>query len=150
MSGPLIIRAAGPHDIPAILDIQAEGRLSPWSAEAYFQALKDPDFYFYFAELGNNPVGFLLARLITSEFSSEILNLAILSQFQRQTTGGNLLDQFLDHVRKKVDTVFLEVREGNAKAIAFYKKHGFYEVGKRINYYSNPTENALVMEKKLN
>jgi ribosomal-protein-alanine N-acetyltransferase len=150
MNEPLSIRPAGQGDIPAIMSIQAEGRLSPWSAEAYQQAVNDPDFYLYLAEYGKTATGFLLARLITTEFSSEILNIAVLSQFQQQTTGGKLLTRFLDHVHKKIDTVFLEVREGNAKAIAFYKKHGFYEVGKRINYYSNPAENALIMEKKLN
>jgi [ribosomal protein S18]-alanine N-acetyltransferase len=150
MSEPIVIRPAVRGDIPAVMGIQTEGKLSAWSAEAYLQALNDPDSCLYLAECGQKPAGFLAVRLITSSSSAEILNIAILNKFQRQAIGRTLLNAFFDDLREKIYTVFLEVREGNAQAIAFYKKHGFYEVGKRINYYSDPAENALIMEKKLN
>jgi ribosomal-protein-alanine N-acetyltransferase len=45
--------------------------------------------------------------------------------------------------------VFLEVRESNQAAIAFYSKHGFAKMGRRPSYYRVPDEAAIVMEKKL-
>ena len=45
----------------------------------------------------------------------------------------------------KLAFVTLEVRESNAPAIALYTGAGFAPVGKRKNFYSNPTENAVLM-----
>ena len=42
-------------------------------------------------------------------------------------------------------TVTLEVRQSNAPAIALYHKHGFVPVGRRKNYYTAPTEDAILM-----
>ena len=39
----------------------------------------------------------------------------------------------------------LEVREGNAPAIALYEKLGFREVGRRKNYYPERKEDAVLM-----
>ena len=39
----------------------------------------------------------------------------------------------------------LEVREGNAPAIALYEKLGFREVGRRKNYYPESKEDAVLM-----
>jgi ribosomal-protein-alanine N-acetyltransferase len=45
--------------------------------------------------------------------------------------------------------VWLEVRESNHKAIAFYVKNGFEQVQTRPNFYENPREAALLMRLKL-
>jgi ribosomal-protein-alanine N-acetyltransferase len=39
----------------------------------------------------------------------------------------------------------LEVREGNEGAIALYCRLGFGVVGRRLGYYSDPTEDAVLM-----
>jgi len=45
--------------------------------------------------------------------------------------------------------VLLEVRKSNASAIRFYEGFGFKVLGERKDYYSNPIEDAFVMEKNL-
>ncbi|MCD7873034.1 MAG: hypothetical protein LUG21_07050 [Clostridiales bacterium] len=45
--------------------------------------------------------------------------------------------------------VFLDVRESNIPAIKLYESLGFYDTGVRKNYYSSPTENAVLMKKEL-
>jgi len=45
--------------------------------------------------------------------------------------------------------VFLDVRESNESAIAFYEKWGFCKKGRRAGYYHDPEEAAIVMEMKL-
>ena len=47
--------------------------------------------------------------------------------------------------RRRVDEVFLEVRESNLSAQALYLGHGFRPVGQRSSYYRNPREDALVL-----
>ena len=49
-----------------------------------------------------------------------------------------------------VEDIFLEVRESNVSARALYVKLGFAEIGKRKKYYSNPTEDAILMKLSLN
>ena len=44
-----------------------------------------------------------------------------------------------------LQTVTLEVRAGNAAAVALYHKWGFLPVGRRKNYYTAPTEDAILM-----
>jgi ribosomal-protein-alanine N-acetyltransferase len=39
----------------------------------------------------------------------------------------------------------LEVRESNAAARALYRHYGFYEVGRRVRYYEDNGEDALIM-----
>jgi ribosomal-protein-alanine N-acetyltransferase len=89
-------------------------------------------------------VGFLVARNVLEE--AEILNLAVQPDFRRRGSGSLLLSEalkFLAHagVRK----IFLEVRESNAAAIAFYDRHNFRITGRRLRYYQAPLEDALVL-----
>ena len=43
----------------------------------------------------------------------------------------------------------LEVRATNLPAQALYTRHGFRAAGRRRNYYTDPTEDALVMNAAL-
>lgn len=45
----------------------------------------------------------------------------------------------------KAEKWYLEVRESNLGAISFYEKLGFERVGIRKNFYTAPTENAVLM-----
>jgi ribosomal-protein-alanine N-acetyltransferase len=48
-----------------------------------------------------------------------------------------------------VGHVFLEVRAGNAAALALYRKSDFQETGLRRGYYADPPEDAVVMARDL-
>jgi ribosomal-protein-alanine N-acetyltransferase len=137
-------------DIPAIMNIQEECGLSPWANNSYRIALKDPDFTLQVAKINQETVGFIAVRLITSENSCELLNIGVRVSMQKQKIGGKLIEELFGLVKSRSNRVLLEVREGNAGAIGFYKRYGFYPVGLRKNYYSDPVENALLMEKMLN
>jgi ribosomal-protein-alanine N-acetyltransferase len=41
--------------------------------------------------------------------------------------------------------VLLEVRAGNASALALYKKYGFVVAGVRLRYYKDNNEDAILM-----
>jgi ribosomal-protein-alanine N-acetyltransferase len=41
------------------------------------------------------------------------------------------------------------VRKSNVRAQDLYKSFGFFEVGRRKNYYLEPLEDALVMKKTI-
>jgi len=93
--------------------------------------------------------GFLLARCLFEE--AEIFNVAVLPDERRHGVGTALLEKALSEFRMRgVARVFLEVRESNASAIAFYRQHGFVETGRRKGYYRAPDEAAVLMAKQLN
>jgi ribosomal-protein-alanine N-acetyltransferase len=92
--------------------------------------------------------GFLLARQAADE--AEILNIAVRRANRRTGVATALLLYALKELRARNATrLFLEVRQSNAPAIAFYCRHGFCQVGKRPAYYRQPSEAALVFERKL-
>jgi ribosomal-protein-alanine N-acetyltransferase len=92
--------------------------------------------------------GFLIGRQVGDE--AEVLNLAVAVESRRMGKGGALLRAAVAKFRKRgVSRVFLEVRESNATGIAFYEKRGFSKTGRREGYYRDPSEAAIVMERKL-
>ena len=50
-------------------------------------------------------------------------------------------------IRRGCHRCFLEVRKSNQAAIDFYIAHQFQIAGSRRNYYSDPMEDALIMER---
>jgi ribosomal-protein-alanine N-acetyltransferase len=90
-------------------------------------------------------VGFLVARTMDQEW--ELENIAVSSESQRHGYGGQLISELIQTARtENVKLVFLEVRESNLKARAFYEKHGFRESGRRPTYYSSPIEDAILYQ----
>jgi ribosomal-protein-alanine N-acetyltransferase len=142
------IRKYAPADAPAIC---ALAKLAPeaaqWPAESYQQGAEAGQTILV-AEEGDEIRGFLVSRWVAGE--GEILNMAVAPAWRRKGIASQLLGVALEEARTRhVERIYLEVRESNGAAISFYARHGFARSGGRANYYSNPTENAVLMEKKL-
>ena len=59
-----------------------------------------------------------------------------------------LMQELDDYAKEnEMASVSLEVRQSNLSAQQLYEKSGFEVVGKRRNFYVNPTEDALIMTK---
>ena len=92
--------------------------------------------------------GILMGREVADE--AEIFNIAVAPHFRRQGHGAALVNAALDGMGfRRIQRVFLEVRESNLGAVAFYEKLGFLKNGRRKGYYRDPAEDAITMEKKL-
>lgn len=90
-------------------------------------------------------VGFLVYRVTPPD--TEILNIAVDPACTRRRIGTQMLHHLeMQVTRKGVQNIFLEVRPSNAPARDFYLKEKFLEVGRRKDYYSNPTEDAILMK----
>lgn len=75
-----------------------------------------------------------------------ISNVAVRADCRRRGTAQALIKALIDRAeRKELAFLTLEVRESNLAARSLYKKLGFLDVGVRKNYYSKPTENAILM-----
>ena len=93
-------------------------------------------------------VGFLILSTVLDE--AEILQVAVSENLRRNGIGSELMDEVFGWCEKNgISQIFLEVRESNFPARAYYKKYGFIENGLRKNYYQNPAENAVLMSREL-
>jgi len=96
------------------------------------------------AHSGKGIAGYLIAREVAG--TGEVLNLAVSPDFRRRGVARALLRAGLTYLRKRrVEEVYLEVRESNRSAQALYLSSGFRPVGQRAAYYRNPKEDALVL-----
>jgi len=91
-------------------------------------------------------LGFYYAQNIRGEVS--LLNIAVTPLEQGHGYGKHLLSFLLDEMmQEQAESIWLEVRESNLKAISLYEKLGFNEVTRRFDYYPSKKgkEDALVM-----
>ncbi len=140
----LTVRRAKMRDLPRLLEIQGScPEAAQWSRPQYQQALGDPLLGCLVAERRGQIAGLLvLCGPVCGEL--EILNLAVDPAHRRASVGSTLVGEVLSI---PAAYVFLEVRESNAAAIAFYRRLGFATAGRRRNYYQSPAEDALVMRR---
>ena len=133
-------------DSQALTDICRQSpQAAQWSKESYDQAPSLGQIVLI-AEQNAQICGFLVARVAGGE--AEILNTAIAPAHHRKGIGSALLSAAISAAEaRNAKTIYLEVRESNSAAIAFYAKHGFEKSAERRAYYSSPTENAVVMKK---
>lgn len=76
-----------------------------------------------------------------------LLKIGVHPEFQKMGIGSALIkDMFYNMKKNGSKIVYLEVREGNKNAIAFYEKKGFFKVKLIENYYENQ-ESAFMMIK---
>jgi len=89
-------------------------------------------------------VGVIAMRTAADE--AEILNLAIAPERRRERLGMLLVETGMAECSVAgARRVFLEVRESNETARAFYRCLGFVERGRRSKYYREPVEDAVVL-----
>src|SRR5208282_510977 len=137
---------ANPQDAAAASGILGEAKeAASWSAQLLLESACAPETVAFLSERAGVAGGVIIGRHITDE--GEILNLAVAVRCRRQGEGRALLGTLLATFSEKgVTRVFLEVRESNAGAIAFYKTFGFQPIATRKDYYQEPVEAAVVME----
>ncbi len=146
------IKKVETSNIADLIRIGENANLSPWSAESYLDELKHPASLMYrLADDENETVGMVVGRIIEggaveATVEAEIYNIAVIESAQDRGFGQMLLDHFIELVKKnKGVAIWLEVRESNERAIAFYKKNGFQKIQTRNHFYENPREHALLM-----
>ena len=110
---------------------------------AYQRYLGQPQTAAWLAETatGNGPIGYALLCAgdlpVIESGDLELKRIYTLSRFHGAGVGGHLLKSVLDHAATMgAKRLVLSVYVGNARAIAFYRKHGFNRIaclGFRVN-----------------
>ncbi len=131
-------------------DIQAVHRLEslcfpdPWSQKGLRDTLRESSSCFLGVRENDTLCGYLNATWVLDEIN--INRICTHPAFRRRGVATVLITKLKDFCRLRgIDSMFLEVRESNASARAFYTRMGFEEIGCRPNFYENPAEDAVLM-----
>jgi ribosomal-protein-alanine N-acetyltransferase len=146
----LTIRPVDGFDIPVLTALHAACFTAPWDQpwtdRSFADVLQMPGSGAAIAAIGDEPVGFALARVVADE--AELLLIGIHPAHRRAGHGRALLAHLFKSLRASgAARLFLEVAENNPAATAFYRDAGFEPVGRRAKYYEG--EDALVLMKAL-
>jgi ribosomal-protein-alanine N-acetyltransferase len=89
-------------------------------------------------------MGFVIASVVAQEAELEMI--AVAAEAHRRGLGGKLLEALLAELRAAhVSDLILEVRTSNGAAQGLYRAGGFVECGRRLRYYADPEEDAVLM-----
>ena len=129
--------------IEQIFNLEKEIFINSAFNKSYMETLIKADNSFIYTYIIDDKVcGYLM--VLDSIDVYEILAIATIEKYRNKGIAQELLDKI------KTKDIFLEVRESNQVAINFYKKNRFKEISIRKNYYSEPTENAIIMKLEVN
>jgi ribosomal-protein-alanine N-acetyltransferase len=93
-------------------------------------------------------VGYAIGEMAGPEL--HLTNLAVAVPFRMRNIGRRLVANLETLGRERgAQEIWLEVREHNEVAIAFYESLGYLTQGRRRAYYRDPCEDALLMSKPL-
>ena len=149
------IRPMLDSDLPQVMEIENQCFLHPWKdKDILYELHENPVSNVWVIEYSNASLGLkyvvgFVDYWVTFD-SGTICQIAVHPDIQRSGVGSQLMEEVIKDARaKKVNTLTLEVRESNEKAIKFYTKHGFKITLKKPQYYSNG-EDALYMVLEVN
>ncbi len=118
-----------------------------YTAEKLSRLMRDSTKNVVVARLDNMVIGFGIMTYHLDQANLDLL--AVKPPFRRRKIASRLI-AWLEKVAATAGCfdIFVQVREMNAGAIAFYEKLGFQPLGKMTGYYQT-VENAVIMAKSL-
>ena len=148
MSDSLSYLKASVTDSEKIAIIEEECFSVPWSKKAVEEFIENSLCTMIVAKDKEEIVGYIGLYIIADD--CDIANVAVTKNYRGQGIAIALIKLATEYAKNKgVTKMMLEVRESNLPAIRLYEKLGFSTVGIRKNYYTQPKENALLMDKNI-
>ena len=135
-----------PVDLPEVVELERQSQAFPWSRRNFEDALA-AQYPAWVLRIDGTLAGFCVAMPAPDDV--HLLVIAVAPDFRGQGLARQLLKQ-IDRLASTlgIDRVLLEVRPSNQRALGFYKREGFTQVGLRRGYYPagrGAREDALVM-----
>ena len=131
------------EDVGEVALLERECFASPWTEETLLEETVNPTAIFLVAKENGKVIGYIGSNNILGEVF--ITNVAVTASFRKKGVATTLLDTLIEKCKKeKALYLTLEVRKSNSSAIKLYEKNRFVLVGERKNFYTDPTEDALL------
>ena len=138
-----------PEDMAAYLE-------DAFNVERFSKELNDPNSVFSFLYCNEQIAGYLKLNEAPSQTDIndpsawEMERIYVTSEFQGEGLGRFLIGQAISiAIERKKKYSWLGVWEKNEKAIRFYKKNGFYEIGTHTFVMGEDVQTDYVMRKDL-
>ena len=133
----------GIDDLKEAYKIECEVNPSPWKYETFLSSF-EVGHKGLICKHDSEIIGFIIFSPINPE--AHILSISVTKKIQSKGVGALLLQSMLDQcAAMNYKKIFLEVRISNLQAINFYQKFGFSKDAIRDNYYTDNSEDALLM-----
>ena len=130
-------------DLKEAYKIECEVNPSPWKYETFLSSF-EVGHKGLICKHDSEIIGFIIFSSINPE--AHILSISVTKKIQSKGVGSLLLQSMLDQcAAMNYKKIFLELRTSNLQAINFYQKFGFSKDAIRDNYYSDNSEDALLM-----
>jgi ribosomal-protein-alanine N-acetyltransferase len=139
------IRKMTIDDLPAVVELDKMSFSLPWPERSFrFELTDNPASRCWVAEADGRIVGMIVVWLFVSE--AHVATLATHPDFRRQGIAKKLLSHALQYLRDEgAQNSFLEVRASNIPAQEMYRQFGYKESGRRLHYYKDNDEDAILM-----
>lgn len=135
------------EDAPAIVALESQ-ELSAWNDAQVREELELAASMQLVAWYGNIVIGWCCARHVGPE--AELMKISVSAEYRRRKISTRLLECMeIQLLSAGVKCLFLDVRLQNSGAISFYHQAGFTELSRRIRYYTQPEDDALVFKKDM-
>ena len=138
-------RQMDPGDCPAVEQLFRECFSHPWEGKAIEAMFTAGGYYSLVAENEKNEIiGYVGMRSVCDE--ADITNVAVRPDARRKGIAHLLVRRLLEAAGQEgIRSVYLEVRASNRPALLLYEHAGFRVCGRRMDYYTEPTEDAILM-----
>ncbi len=133
-------------DLDGVLDVDELSFTRPWTRAMYESEFlnRDTSRMFVLRTAGRPVAGYCAAWFVLDEI--HINNIAVRPELRGRGLGSALLAHVLEEGRAAgASRATLEVRRSNDEARRLYERFGFRVAGVRRDYYTDPTEDALVL-----
>lgn len=139
-------------DVSAMAHLEASVSPRPWSEDLFAGELSMSGAERHWVVAIDNSTGVLAGfggvMFVAADgriVEGHIMNVAVDPERHGQGLGRRLLNELVGESKSRgAESLTLEVRVGNAAALALYRRAGFAPVGVRSSYYGQG-EDALVM-----
>ncbi|MDB5920717.1 MAG: rimI [Massilia sp.] len=135
-----------PADLDDVVALEQSVYPHPWSRGNFADSL-DAGYHAWVLREGGQLAGYFLVMAAVDE--AHLLNVSVAARCQRQGLGRYLLDKVAACARGLgAESVLLEVRPSNLRALDVYRRYGFVDIGRRKAYYpahNGQREDAIVM-----
>jgi ribosomal-protein-alanine N-acetyltransferase len=138
-------------DLEQVLALEESVYPYPWSMANFVDSLNSQYEAWVLRDRDGYLLGYFLLMAIVDE--AHLLNVAVSAEKQGQGLGRFLLNQSVACARGLgMESMLLEVRPSNTRALQIYERYGFKQIGRRKGYYpaaNQQREDAVVMRFKV-
>lgn len=140
----LKIRKMRKEDIEQVAELEREVFADAWSFQAILSAWEQKQTLLLSAFEDQELIGYVILYFVLED--GEIARIAVSEDHRRKGVASRMLREMKSLCKDNgIGKLLLDVRESNESAIAFYERHGFRRDGIRRNYYTKPSEDAILM-----